>query len=66
MIAVLVIPTGDTAEAETPEDALCAAATLLREARENGCGSPTAAFYVCGRLVRDGVSRIDLQTGALS
>jgi hypothetical protein len=66
MIEVTIIPTGDTAEAETPEDAVYAASVLLREARENGCSRPTAAFYVDGRLVRSDVSRVDLSTGSLS
>lgn len=60
MIEVTVVPTGDTAEAESPEAAVVAARTLLTEAREHGCGTPRAAFYVGGYLVRSDVSITDL------
>lgn len=61
MIEVLVIPTGDSAEADTPEDALFAAQTLLCEARdEHHCRSARAAFYVGGTLIRSDVSLTDL------
>lgn len=65
MIEVLVIPTGDTAEAESPDAALVAAVTLLTEAKEHGCGTPRAAFYVQGKLVRCDVSISDLEDAAL-
>jgi hypothetical protein len=60
LIEVRIEPTGDSAEAESPEDACFAARTLLREAREQGCGRPTAAFIVDGVLVREGVRRLEV------
>lgn len=60
MIEVTVQPTGDRAEAETPEAARVAARTLMREAREQGCSRPTAVFVVDGELVREGVTRAEL------
>lgn len=60
MIEVIVQPTGDRAEAETHDDAYAAARTLLREARDNGAGNPTATFLVDGRCVRADVTRAEL------
>ncbi len=60
MIEVHVQPTNDWAEAEDPEAAKTAARTLLQEARDQGCGRPTASFIVDGQLVRSGVTRAEL------
>jgi hypothetical protein len=57
MIEIRISPTGDRATAETPEAARLAARTLLREARDQGCGRPTAAFTVDGVYVADGLTR---------
>lgn len=52
MIEVLIFPTGDRAEADSPEAARLAARTLLREAFDfHGCGDPRATFLVAGRAV---------------
>lgn len=60
MIEVHVQPTGDWAEAEDPEAAKTCARELLKDAREQGCGHPTASFIVDGKLVRSGVTRAEL------
>jgi hypothetical protein len=60
MIEVIVQPTGDNAEAETPEEAYLAARTLMQKAREHGAGEPTATFLVDGRCVRANVKRAEL------
>ena len=55
MIEVTVVETGDNATAATPEDALFAALTLGREAREHrGIWGfdPTIRFEVAGEIVR--------------
>jgi hypothetical protein len=65
LIFVLVQPTGDLAYAETPEDALGAAETLIREAKEYGASEPTASFYVGGTLVRSDVSESQVRRVAL-
>lgn len=46
----------DTAECDTPSDALAAAHTLLAEARDAGYGKPCASFYVDGKLIRARIS----------
>lgn len=51
---------GDSAEAETPEEAVYAAQTLIREAATTYYAKPTASFYVDGRLVRHEVRFADL------
>lgn len=56
MFEVIVQPTGDRAEAETPEAALTAAIQLCEDARQHGAGKPTASFYRDGRLVRHEVA----------
>jgi hypothetical protein len=56
VIEVLVTPTGDRAEAPDPESAIAAARQLLHDARDHGCGTPAASFYVEGRLVRSDVT----------
>jgi hypothetical protein len=65
MILVL-LSNGDSAEADTPEEAVFAASYILREASENGTyySRPTAAFYGAdGVLVRERVTLADLTTG---
>jgi hypothetical protein len=64
----VVISNGDSAEAETPEEAVYAAQVLIREAQERGTyySRPTASFFVDGRLVRERVSLADLGLLALS
>lgn len=55
MIEVHVPDTGDTAYCETPEDALCAAHTLGREARQGHRAwgyDPLIQFLVDGSVVR--------------
>ena len=60
MIEVRVTPSGDSATADTPEDALYAARVLLREAREHGAGDPRATFLVDGVAVRTNVKRSEV------
>jgi hypothetical protein len=62
MITVTVSPSGDWAEAETPEDAITCARTLLREAREAGAGDPRASFEVARATVRSGLKPADLSS----
>lgn len=55
MIDVTVIETGTWVEAETPEDALCAALTIGREARQHRAlqgYDPMIRFSVDGETVR--------------
>lgn len=54
MIEVIVHPTGDRAEAETPEAAVYAAITLIDEARAAQYVPVkfTASFWVDGQVVR--------------
>lgn len=55
MIEVLIHPSGDRAEADTPEAALLAAQTMTRDA-DNAYGSlrrMTVMFLVDGVLVRE-------------
>jgi hypothetical protein len=57
---------GDTAEADTPEEAVYAAETILREAQEHGTyyTRPTASFYgPDGLLVRERVTLADITVG---
>lgn len=50
----------DSAECDTPEEAVVAARTLLIEARDSGHGSPRASFHVNGKLVRAGINLSEL------
>lgn len=55
MIHVEVIETGDNAEAETPEDAVCAALTMGQDARDHARlwgFDPSIRFSVDGEPVR--------------
>jgi hypothetical protein len=58
VIEVVVVETGDTAEADTPEAAILAARTMLHDARA-GYQAPTrhVRFYVDGLLVREASER---------
>jgi hypothetical protein len=62
LLEVRVSPTGDCAEAEDLLALGVAGRTLLEDALESGCAKPTAAFYLDGRLVRDGVTLGTLNT----
>lgn len=59
MIEVVIFPTNDRAEAESPEGALLAARTMIRDALGRGCNCGmslsafTATFLVDGRRVRE-------------
>lgn len=57
---VVVHPTGDWAEAETPEAARDTGRQLVRDARDHGAGVPTASFYARGQLVRADVGSAEL------
>lgn len=62
MIEILIQPSGNRAEAETPEAAIVAARTLIADAAHvwAGLGRQTASFYVDGRAVAVDVERIRL------
>lgn len=56
MIDVLLVQTGDRAEAETPRDALLAAVTMRAEAKTAGTFTgrrATVRFLVDGRMVAE-------------
>lgn len=53
IIQVVVVESGDSAEATTPELAVYTAATLAREARQAGHGPCTIRFFVDDVLVRE-------------
>lgn len=61
MIEVL-LSNGDSAEAETPEDAVYAARVMVRDVAAAGLTTTglTASFYVDGRLVRERVRSAEL------
>lgn len=55
---------GDSAEAETPDEAVYAAETMIGEALLGGARysfAPTATFVVEGRVVRERVTREQLR-----
>lgn len=59
MILVTLHPVGDTAEAETPEDAALAARTLWDEAGQR-CIRPCVTFTVDGQVAYRTTRRSDL------
>lgn len=65
MIEVLILPTRDRAEADSPEGAVCAARTMIADAIAAHCVQgyrPTATFLVAGRAVASNLTQADLGT----
>jgi hypothetical protein len=55
VIEIHILPSGDRAEAETPESAVAAARLLMREARRGRMLTkrPIARYFVEGRMVAE-------------
>lgn len=65
----VILSNGDRATALSPEAAIVAAKTLIRDADETrpwGIRRETASFYVDGFLVRDGVRYGSIGAGCCS
>lgn len=61
----VVLSNGDSAEAETPAEAIFAARHLMQEAVDHGSATLrllTASFYTGSRFVREGVRYSELTT----